>query len=440
MKNKNKWMLGALLIGALASCEMKDELTGTTTSSQEMGALELDLSVLEPGSRAINLADQFPVHITCPDDLDNPEKNKEFSSYSSMENPVQLPVGDYIVSANTAGEIFPIMTAPYYKGSEPLIISAGSTEQVEVVCKMANTKIKLDLPEDFETFQSWMITFDAGESKTLTFGTSGDMDGDGSSALYWYLGEEGAQTITMNITATTAEGVEVSQSETFSKSDVEESYEDDENNFVGGDALNIKIDVTDEPIDPNPDDPEETKPEISFGVTVDATFNNTNESVTIPVTPGVSGGGSTTPEPPVGGDEEEGDAPIIISDNGTGYLTNGVTVPQGGPYPDDVAVVMNVKNGIRNVYVKIATTNKVFESMVADMGLIEGDGMDLASEGATGLAKLFPLPEEGATDYTFTMSDMLFGLLGNFDGKHDFLLTVIDAMGNQQSATLTINI
>lgn len=437
MKNKNKWMLGALLIGALASCEMKDELTGTTTSSQEMGALELDLSVLEPGSRAINLADQFPVHITCPDDLDNPEKNKEFSSYSSMENPVQLPVGDYIVSANTAGEIFPIMTAPYYKGSEPLIISAGSTEQVEVVCKMANTKIKLDLPEDFKKFQSWMIMFDAGESKTLTFGTSGDMDGDGSSALYWYLGEEGAQTITMNITATTAEGVEVSQSETFSKSEVEESYEDDENNFVGGDALNIKIDVTDEPIDPNPDEPEETKPEISFGVTVDATFNNTNESVTIPVTPGVSGG-ETTPEPPTGDDEEE-DAPITISDNGTGYLTNGVTVA-GGKYPTDVAVVMNAKNGIQNVYVKIATTNSTFEGMVRDMHLVDGDGMDLASEGAAGLASFFPLPQTGATEYTFTMSETLFGLLANFAGKHDFMLTVIDAEGNQESATLTINI
>lgn len=437
MKNKNKWMLGALLIGALASCEMKDELTGTTTSSQEMGALELDLSVLEPGSRAINLADQFPVHITCPDDLDNPEKNKEFSSYSSMENPVQLPVGDYIVSANTAGEIFPIMTAPYYKGSEPLIISAGSTEQVEVVCKMANTKIKLDLPEDFETFQSWMITFDAGESKTLTFGTSGDMDGDGSSALYWYLGEEGAQTITMNITATTAEGVEVSQSETFSKSDVEESYEDDENNFVGGDALNIKIDVTDEPIDPNPDEPEETKPEISFGVTVDVTFNNTNESVTIPVTPGVSGGGESTGGE-TGGEGEE-DAPITISDNGTGYLTNGVTVT-GGEFPTDVAVVMNAKNGIQSVYVKITTTNSTFEGMVRDMGLVDGDGMDLASEAAAGLASLFPLPQSGATEYTFSMSGTLFGLLGNFAGEHDFMLTVIDAEGNQESATLTINL
>lgn len=437
MKNKNKWMLGALLIGALASCEMKDELTGTTTSSQEMGALELDLSVLEPGSRAINLADQFPVHITCPDDLDNPEKNKEFTSYSSMENPVQLPVGDYIVSANTAGDIFPIMTTPYYKGSETLTISAGATEQVEVVCKMANTKIKLDLPEDFETFQSWTILFDDGTENTLTFGTNDDADGDGSSALYWYLGETGAPTIIMNITATTSEGVEVSQSETFSKSDVEESYEDDENNFVGGDALNIKIDVTDEPIDPNPDEPEETKPEISFGVTVDATFNNTNESVTIPVTPGVSGG-ETTPEPPTGDDEEE-DAPITISDNGTGYLTNGVAVT-GGEFPEDVAVVMNAKNGIQSVYVKIATTNSIFEGMVGDMGLINGDGMDLASEAAAGLETLFPLPQSGATEYTFSMSGTLFGLLGNFAGKHDFMLTVIDAEGNQESATLTINI
>ena len=437
MKNRNKWMLGALLIGALASCEMKDELTGTTASSQEMGALELNLSVLEPGSRAIDPAADFPVNITCPDDLDNPEKNKEFGSYSSMENPVQLPVGEYTVSANTPGEIQPISTTPYYKGSEPLTISAGTTEQVEVVCKMANTKIKLNLPEDFETFQSWTITFDAGTSKTLTFGTSEEMDGDGSSAIYWYLGEEGAQTITMNITATTADGVQINQSETFTKPDAEESYNDDENNFVGGDALDVNIAVTEEPIDP--DKPEETKPELSFTITVDATFNNTNESVTIPVTPGIGGGG-TTPEPPTGGEEEDTDAPITISDNGTGYLTNGVTVTQGDPYPTDVAVVMNVKNGIKNLYVKVVTTNDTFKGMVSEMGLIDGDGMDLASETASELGFLFDLPQAGATEYTFTMSDTLFRMLGNFAGKHDFKLTVIDAEGNEESATLTINI
>lgn len=435
MKNRNKWMLGALLIGALASCEMKDELTGTTASSQEMGALELDLSVLEPESRAIDPAANFPVYIACPDDPKNPEKNKEFTSYASMENPVQLPVGEYTVSANTPGKIQAISTTPYYKGSEPLTISAGTTEQVEVVCKMANTKIKLDLPDNFTSFQSWTITFDDGTGNILTFGTNEDADDDGSSALYWYLGETGAPTITMNITATTGDGVQINQSETFSKSDADESYNDDENNFVGGDALDVNIAVTEEPIDP--DKPEETKPQLSFDITVDLTFDpiSGGESVTIPVTPGISGGG-TTPEPPTGGDEEE---PITISDNGTGYLTNGVTVV-GGKYPTDVAVVMNVKNGIKSVYVKVDSSNEIFKGMVADMHLVEGDGMDLASETASELGSLFDLPQADATEYTFTMSNTLFGMLGGFAGKHDFMLTVIDAEGNEESATLTINI
>lgn len=427
-------MLGALLMGALASCEMKDELAGTSaSSSQEMGALELNLSVLEPGSRAIDPADNFPVTIACPSDLENPDKNKEFGSYGSMTNPVELPVGEYTVSANTPGEMMSVMTTPYYKGSEPMTISAGRTEQVEVECKMANTKISLDLPEDFESFQSWTIQFDDGALHTLTFGTGEDVNGDGSAALYWNLGDTGVPTITMNITATTADGVQVSQSETFKKADAEESYDDDEENFVGGDALDVKISVTEEPIDP--DEPEETKPQISFGITVDATFNNTNESVTIPVTPGVNGGGTTE------GDDDEEDSPISITDNGTGYLTNGVTVV-GGAYPDDVAVVMNVKNGIKNLYVKVTTTNTTFESMVRGMHLVDGDGMDLASESEdiAELSKLFPLPEKNSTKYTFTMSETLFGLLGMYAGKHDFTLTIFDNNNNKKSATLTINI
>lgn len=450
MKNKNKWMLGALLIGALASCEMKDELTGTTTSSQEMGALELDLSVLEPGSRAINLADQFPVHITCPDDLDNPEKNKEFSSYSSMENPVQLPVGDYIVSANTAGEIFPIMTAPYYKGSEPLIISAGSTEQVEVVCKMANTKIKLDLPEDFKTFQSWTILFDDGTENTLTFGTNDDADGDGSSALYWYLGETGAPTIIMNITATTSKGVEVSQSETFSKSDVEESYEDDENNFVGGDALNIKIDVTDEPIDPNPDEPEETKPEISFGVTVDATFNNTNESVTIPVTPGVSGGGETSGGETGGDDEEEGSLSMQMPSNGHITYTLG-----GSDQPASADVVITAPNGIKSMNVKIVAGNEGFETTISDLS---GVGLDFVTNGVelvgneviSGVLGAFlgegasvEAPQAGDVSYKFPVG-AFFTLMNGFGATapnaHTFKIVLEDQAGNKIDDELSVTI
>lgn len=438
MKNKMKWMLGVLLVGALASCEMKDELAGTSTTSQEMGALELDLSVSEPESRADDKAANFPVKITCPDDPENTDKNKEFSSYATMENPVQLPVGDYVVSANTPGDLLPIMDNPYYKGEQKTTIAAGATDQISVVCKMANTKIRLELPEDFATFQSWTIQFNDGTSNILTFGTDADVNGDGSTAKYWYLGDTGASTITMNITATTADGVQVSQSETFKKADADESYNDDEDNFVGGDALDVIINVTEEPIDP--DKPEETRPQISFDITVDATFNNTNESVTIPVTPGVSGGGTTSGGTTGGGDEEE-DSPISITDNGTGYLTNGVTVVDGA-YPSDVAVVMNVENGIQNLYVKIESTNATFKGLVAGMGLVDGDGMDLASESedVDDLSKLFPLPKKNSPNYTFTMSKDLFELLGIYAGKHDFTLTVIDNNNNQKSATLTINI
>ena len=74
------------------------------------------------------------------------------------------------------------------------------------------------------------------------------------------------------------------------------------------------------------------------------------------------------------------------------------------------------------------------------MGLVDGDGMDLTSETAAELETLFPLPTKDSTEYTFTMSEFLFELLGGFPGKHDFTLTIFDSNNNQKSATLTINI
>ena len=74
--------------------------------------------------------------------------------------------------------------------------------------------------------------------------------------------------------------------------------------------------------------------------------------------------------------------------------------------------------------------------------LLTGDGMDLASEEASGLGSFFPLPEAGAdkTSYTFSMSETLWGMLGNFAGKHDFTLKVIDQNGNDALGVLTITL
>ncbi len=421
MRNISIFALSAALVACVSSCELKDELRGEDGAASDMGALELAVDV-QGASRAdanVPSAGDMYVEVVGTEDAAEPVYS---GFYRDMENPVRIPIGTYSVKAHTEGEIKKQMPSPYYGGSQELVISKDITSQAEVVCKIMNTKVTMGYGDNFKgKFSSWTITLDNGKESVLTFTEKGE------APVYWYLAEDEVSSLTLNFTGVTsdAEAETISWQKSFSKADADEVYEDDDKFFTGGEALDITFDI-EESGEPEPGN----RPQISFDITVDLTFGDTNETVEIPVEDVTEPGGGEEPEPT---DE------IVISDNGTGYLENGVTV-SGGAYPTDVAVVMDVKNGIKSVYVKIATTNSTFESMVRDMGLVDGDGMDLASESAASLASLFPLPQAGATGYTFTMSDTLFGLLANFAGKHDFTLTVIDANGNQQSATLTINI
>ena len=429
MNKLNIFALSAALVACVSSCELKDELTGDRNTSTEMGMLDLSVAVQGEQSRAeetVPAAGDMWVEVTGTEEGVEPVYN---GLYSEMENPMRVPVGTYTVKAHTKGEIQKQMSTPYYGGEAELDIQKDITDEATVTCKVMNTKVQLNFAEGFEgKFSDWTVTLDNGKESVLTFTSE-------TAPIYWYLAEDAVATLVLNFTGTTvpAEGEEpqqISWQQSFSKNDAD-NVDNDNSNFTGGEFLDITLDVNDEGTD------EDNRPQISFDINVDLTWNTEEgeqtvqipvEDVTVPVEPG----GDEDPEQPE-------DSAITIGDNGTGYLTNGVTVT-GGEYPTDVAVVMNVKNGIKNLYVKIASTNPIFKGMVADMGLVDGDGMDLASESAAGLSSLFPLPEAGATDYTFTMSDTLFGMLGNFAGKHDFTLTVIDAEGNQQSATLTINI
>lgn len=412
-------------LAVLSSCELKDELTGTKGEQLEMGALELSVSVPQETteSRANTEAPgNYPVVVM------NKETEEEAynGTYEAMEKPLRLPVGTYIVSSHTPGDIETTMLSPYYGGEKEMTISKEITSVLDVVCKMLNTKITLNLGDDFKSaFTEWTITLNDGNSHVLTFTQANE-----NSTIYWYLGANSqVATLTMDITATTTDGVKVRDQKQFTKADASENYENDNPNFTGGDALNINIGAIEEP-DPEPGQ----QPQIGFDISVDITFDGRDETVEIPV----EDVPTTDPEP--GEPEEPGDDEVItISDGGTGYLTDGVIVT-GGEFPTDVNVIMGVEKGIQNVFVKVTTTDPEFEGMVTDFGLVAGDGMDLASDGANGLAELFPLPEAGTTEYTFSMSEMLFTMLNNFKGTHDFTLKVVDKEGNEKSAVLTITV
>lgn len=418
MKKVNIFALSVMLAACISSCEMKDELVGENVTSTETGALELAVAVQ---GREESRADANPpsaddMYVEVVSATDAEAEPAYEGLFGEMENPLTLTVGDYKVSAHTQGEIQKQMATPYYGGEDDLTITKDVTSQAKVTCGIMNTKVAMKYTEEFlATFTSWTITVDNGKESLLTF-TNQNQD----AVIYWYLEEDEVSSLLMNFTGTTTAGDPISYQRRFTKEDAENADQyDDSGVFVGGDELDITLNI----------DESQPEGEIGIDITVDLTFANTDDTVEIPIEDE-----EDTPNPPI-----PGPGPITISDNGTGYLTNGVTV-SGGVYPKDVAVVMNVENGIKNVYVKIDSTDDTFKGMVAGMGLVDGDGMDLTSDDASELASLFPLPETGATEYTFTMSETLFGLLGGFPGKHDFTLTIYDTERNSESATLTINI
>lgn len=435
MKTMNKWMWAVTLLFGLASCEMKDEILGKDPMTGDTGTLSLSVETGKVTRGTTDQVDQFPVVITGKD----VEYTQKFDSYAELKQAgeVKLPVGTYTIEACSPGEFKSEMSEPFYGGEQEVKIQKDVTSETSVVCTMQNVKISIELTEEFlATYQDWTINVtdkkQNGHAKTYTK----EADGDTPAPVYWKM-DEGVETIYINGTAKTNGGEDVTISGTAKKSNLPEFEEGDDTSFVGGDEL--KIDFT--PVKVEGSTPGIEKDGIQITITL---FNSEkNENVEIPVNPGTDGG--DTEEPGTGedgGDEGEGDGEtnsITISDNGTGYLTNGVTV-EGENYPTDVEIVMNVPNGIQNVYVKVESSNNLFTNAAGMLGLADGDGMDLASDEAKELSDLFQLPDQGSSEYSFSMTVSLFQMLSNYEGKHNFTLKVIDSKGNSESAVLTINI
>lgn len=423
MKLINIIALSTAAILGLASCEMKNELTGSLVSKEDTGALELGVSVKQPVSqtRATEVAtNNFPVTIQGTS-AEVTDVVKEYATVDEVPSSITVPVGQYTVTSHTPGTLEKKMENPYYSGSTNITVSKGITSEVDVVCRMANSRIQMKYGNDFkEAFSSWTITIDDGTETALAY-TESDLN---PAPIYWHFGDN-ITAITVNIKAVTTKGNTVTERRVFQKKDAAEQYEEVGDAFTGGDALEINMGTV-----------ESSTGELT-GITITAniTFENESESVEIPTTNPDEGGDSGT-EPPTG------DGINITEPAGNSFLTDGVDI-NNGAFPDkEIKILMSVPDGIQNLYVKVETTNSVFEGMVAGMGLTAESGLDLTSQEAIdqALGNLFPLPEAGQTNYSFTLSETLLYLLKDFDGEHQFMLTVIDKNNQQASATLTVRV
>jgi len=431
-------LAGCALALGLASCEMKDELLDKGgNASGEMGVLDLSLAVNAANNVVTKATVDGGTEVDGPTvsaegfelDIANADGSyKKTHEYDPENTNIELPVGDYTVTAHSPGECEATSTAAYYSGKQSFEITAGETKPVSVLCKMANTKIQVTFDNSLkDAFKSWTVTVTPVGVQDMAYpfkGTSADFKQP--EAIFWML-PDNVRTIRAEFQGVNSEGKNVTVSYSFEK-----PVEADSEYWTGADALAIKV---------NSQETAEDNPSGVNGVTIDAevTWDELEDNVTIPVE-----GTPTEPTDPSepGTDEPDepatGEGPKIIL-NDTEY-----TLPADASKNADVMI--ESKAGLSSVKVQIIGGNDSFSDIVGPMGFTEG--IELVGNTTLGpiisaIVQGLEMPQKGYTSYKFPVGGFfstlqLLGATTEPNG-HQFIITVTDANG-EADASLSVKV
>lgn len=437
--NKKIYSIGlaALSIMGLFSCQLQDDLWGKKSETEQVGVLQLQVEATAPASlstkadessNAVNTSD-FEVKVQGKADTDVKDVVRTYPRVSELPQEITLPVGDYIVSSHTKGELQRQMNAPYYAGEKDMKITEGATQQATVKCTMQNSRIQMTYSTEFlNAFSKWSITITDQSNQAINFTEKETAP----QPVYWYFEKE-TPSIKVHITATTKEGNTVSSEQVFSKSDASEKYPDVESNFfTGGDALIINLQPT-----------TDTNGKVKIGISVSIIFANYTEQVKIdvsdkePETP-------TTPTTP-----ETTEKPTITLPANFSYSKSNPTEK-----PASADAILKTPAGLKSAMVKIETDNPVFVTILEDTKFDEPGALLKGTNliGNNAMQTLFDsielketdgspkkTPQAGATTYTFPIG-AFFTFLDAFAGTHKFQLTATDKNDQQVTDTITITI
>lgn len=415
---------------SLASCELKNELTGSLSDKEDTGSIELGVSVKQPVSQTradVSGIDTntYPVVIQGTSD-EVTDIKYEYETLSEMPASIIVPVGQYTLSSHTPGTLEKQMTAPYYAGSTDITVSKDIASKADVVCRMANSRIQMNYGEDFkEAFSQWTITVNDGSEMALSY-TQENLT---PAPIYWHF-DDNVTTITVNIRATTTAGNTVSESRNFRKKDATENYEEVGEAFTGGDALEINMGT----VTSSTGDLE--------GITINTniTFEDSSEAVEIPTH---DPDPDPTPDPPVpGGESVTLNLPADVT-----YSMN------AGDAPASADAYIASEAGLDKIIVTITAGNDAFQAILVDLKmdgqsfLAENGGVDLIDNSDFGnlVATVgSQAPTNGIKEYTFPIGAFFtfLDMTGATDaGKsHEFHITVTDKNGKTANGVFKVTI
>jgi len=421
MKLRYSLLTGTLAIAALTACVSENhDFEGNGADGK--GYMALNVTQVEPqATRAVTPVTDYPVT------LYNAEGSKveSWDAVSLVPAKYTLAVGNYSVESHTPGIIQKKMTTPYYQGTADLEIIKESTTDVNVVCKMQNSPIRISYDADFlSVFTAWTITIDDGGEMALVFSNA---DGTTPAPVYWHF-EENVEKLVLNFRGTTQEGSTVAARNELTKSQAEEQYDGDLTYFTGGDALNINF----TPVEST------TGKVTAIAINATVTFTETSSSMTLEVT---DSGTLEEPETPTPGPTPGDDTSITLN------LPNNMTVNAttekslGDTY-------IKCDNGIKSIKVSIESTSSEMIESLGDLNTNYGvdfvggaeivDNSDIVQL-FNDLGQPLSVPAQGDVDYTFPIGNF-FNLLGFLSGEHTFNLVIEDMNGNKKNGTLILTV
>lgn len=427
---------------SLASCEMKDEIWGANGESPTSGQLQLNLSndakVDETLKRAESTDNGIKPGVFDPEEVNVNNYTLEVTDDASGQIAqvgrmselganngtlsLTLEEGNYTAKAyNYDGSNVTVSTRPWFMGSGNVQILPGKTTNASIECTLQNIEVTVSIGQSFaDSFKDdYSVTVDNGDGAIQTF------TAENVGTKYYFQVPDNKNALTVSIKATTkATGdtgeQEVQRTYTVTKpADAEGGTA-----LAAGDAFVINLTADGS-----------TSSYIDFGMTVDFTFAEQEEIISIPaenITYTEGGGGDDDePTPPVTSDA------ITFEGLPASYTNPNVT---GEP----VTVTFHVEKGIKNLFVEITSDSKGFNDLVSGMGL--GEIFDVANPGnledILASLNLITAGESiiGKTEYVFDVSAFM-GPLGLFQPlTSKFSIRVVDAEGNEKSGNLDITI
>lgn len=423
-------LISTIVLMGLSSC-VNEEIPAYKNGS---GKMQLEVDVLKPKStRATVDTKDFPV--TLLDAEGNPLEGHKYNKVTDVPKQIQLPVGQYAAESHSPFELEKIMDKPYYKGVQDFYIRKDMNTEVEVTCRMANGSFEVKFSDAFHAvFRAWNIMINDGTETAIAYSATDEMPLPKKYMRF----EEGTSQIFVNFVGVTNEGSRITMSNTLTKEQASEQYDDDNPNFSGGDAIVLNF----TPV-------ESTEGDIT-GITLKADILFEESEVTYPLeveekdTTGGEEGGDTPGE---GGDtpggENSGNENAITLNLPKDMTVSGSTDPALG----DTYIAS--EHGLKSIKVKMSSTSADMISSLQDLSgnyngvdFINGAevvGNDEMIRLFSDLGQTLAIPSQGDKEYTFPIGNF-FTLLAFLPGEHTFTLTITDMQGNTKDGLLKLTV